>query len=162
MSLNTEIGGATANSYVSKASADEYLEARENADGWVNVSSNATTPTDGTTAKENLLKQATREIDRTFRFHGSKFNQGIKGQDTYQFLEFPREENIDADSNEFIPDEVKFATYEQALWIKERQGLKTAPEGTPITRRIIGQDAFNFLKPWVNRQVQKVNAYGWM
>jgi hypothetical protein len=116
MSLNISIATPTADSYVSKASADEYLNARENAEAWINISNNATTASVATATKENLLKQATREIDRTFRFQGSKYNQGIKGQDTYQFLEFPREENIDADSDPFIPVEVKFATYEQALW----------------------------------------------
>lgn len=161
MSINTDLGTPTANSYVSVASADAYFDERQNSDGWLNLSTNASTSTIATAAKESLLKQATREIDRSFRFHSGKYNQGIKGQDTYQNLEFPRWENQDADGELFIPDEVKFATYEQALWITQRPGIKTFDVGETIERQIINIDAKNYLKDWINRQVRKVGKHEW-
>ncbi len=161
MSINTDIGTPTANSYVSVASANEYLEARENNEAWLNITTNASTGTFATARKENLLKQATREIDRTFRFHSEKFNFGIKGQDTYQNLEFPRLNTVDSDGDEIIPDEIKFATYEQALWIMERSGVKTTAEGVPITRKVINEDSRNYLKSWIDRQVTTVGKPPW-
>jgi hypothetical protein len=161
MSIKTSIGTPTANSYVSVASANEYLEARENSDAWIRISNESATPTSATTWKENTLKQATRELDRSFRFHDSKYNQGIKGESTYQNLEFPRWSNQDANSDLFIPDEVKYATYEQALWIRERAGVKPSTEGTVIERQLIGIDAFNYIDQWVNRQVQGYNQPSW-
>lgn len=161
MSINTEVGGATANSYISVASANEYLVSRYNNDAWINISVNASTSTYATTVKENLLKQATREIDHVYRFHNSKYNTGIQGDDDYQNLEFPRNNTVDTDGNEIIPDEVQFATAEQALWIQERAGLKTTTEGLPIQRQIIGFDANSYINKWVNRQVKRTGLYKW-
>jgi hypothetical protein len=161
MSINISIGTPTANSYVSVASANAYIESRQNNEQWLNISVNASTSTYATTWKENLLKQATREIDRSFRFHNEKYNQGERGQDTYQNLEFPRWTNQDANGDLYIPDEVKFATYEQALWILNRAGLKTTDEGTPIQRHIINIDCRNYLKEWINRQVLSSGKHPW-
>jgi hypothetical protein len=161
MSINTEIGGATANSYVSVASANEYLESRSNNESWINISSNASTSTYATTWKENLLKQATREIDRTYRFYNSKYNLGEKGDDDYQNLEFPRQNTLDTNGDPLIPDEIKFATYEQALWIEERTGLKTTDAGVPIQRQLFSMDAENYMKNWIKRQVDKVGKWAW-
>jgi len=161
MAIHTSIGTSTANSYISVASANEYFNTRENSDAWIDISSEYSTNTEATTAKENLLIQATREIDRTFRFHENKYYQGIKGQDTYQNLEFPRTSNVDADGNLYIPDEVKEATCEQALWIKERTGKRTAEDGTVVEAEIIGREAYNYLKGWINRQVKIYGKYEW-
>jgi hypothetical protein len=162
MAIKTSLGTPTANSYVSVASADEYLNSRENADAWTNLTSTAL---GGTTAqrqeKENKLIQATREIDFNMRFNSKKYNQGIRGQDDYQNLEFPRWGNQDANSDLFLPDEVKYGTYEQALWILERGGLKTVPEGQPIERMIIGTDTRRFFDPWINRQVTPTGKWSW-
>lgn len=160
MAIQTSIGTPTATSYVSVASANSYFTARESADAWNDISS-GTNATAATTRKENILKMATREIDRTYRFHDSKYNQGIKGQDEYQNLEFPRSSNLDADSNLFIPDEVKYATYEQALWILERSGKRTSEGGEVIEFQTIGDYSYNYMKAWINRQVQGVNKYSW-
>jgi hypothetical protein len=163
MAIKTSIGTPTANSYVSVASANEYLEARENNQAW--VVDLTSTALGGTTAqrttKENILIQATREIDHTHRYHSQKYNQGIIGQDTYQNLEFPRWENVDDDSNIYIPDEVKYATYEQALWIRERSGVKTTVDGLTIQRQLMSIDSYNYLKPWVNRQASKTGKQPW-
>jgi hypothetical protein len=160
MSINTEIGGATANSYVSVASADQYLEARFNGDAWQRISENYGSTT-ATTVKENLLKQSTREIDRSYRFHNSKYNRGEKGDDDYQNLEFPRSNTVDTDGDPLIPDEIKFATYEQALWIMERQGVKTTDAGLPIQRELVNVDSYNYMKNWINRQVSLTGKYDW-
>jgi hypothetical protein len=160
MSIKISIGTPTANSYVSVASANEYLDARQNADAWTDIP-NESTPTFATTWKENLLKQATRELDDSLRFHDTKYNQGIRGESTYQSLEFPRWSNQDANNNLFIPDDVKYATYEQALHILERSGNKPAPEGAPIARRIIGMDSLNYMDKWINRQISGQGNYIW-
>jgi hypothetical protein len=163
MAIRTSLGTPTANSYVSVASADEYFNARENSNAWTDITSTAM---GGTTAerttKENLLIQSTRELDYNLRFSQGKYNLGIEGQDTYQRLEFPRSGNVDANSNLFLPDEVKFATYEQALWVLNRGGMKTVPEGQPIERMIIGTDAYRYIDNWVNRQVKGTGKWSWM
>jgi hypothetical protein len=161
MAIHTSLGTPTANSYVSTASANEYFQTRENSDNWDDIGDESTTSTIATATKENLLIQATREIDRTYRFHDTKYNQGIRGQDTYQNLEFPRFSNIDADTNLFIPDEIKYATYEQALWIRERTGKRTTEDGAVIEKQIIGDESFDYLKEWINRQTLPTGKYPW-
>jgi len=162
MAIHTSIGTSTADSYVSVASADAYLDVKENADAWVNVVNSSTGTLSATSRKEALLKQATREIDRSFRFFDSKYYQGIRGQSTYQALEFPRSSNVDADSEIYIPDEIKYAAYEQALWILQRGGLRTNPEtGFLFQLSVIGKECYNYLRGWVNRQVTKVNRWDW-
>lgn len=162
MGLFITPGSATANSYVSVASANSYMQFKEDAQAWNDVTDNASTGTLGDQRVEDLLKQSTREIDNTFRFHNSKYYNGIvgQGQEQYQSLEFPRTSNVDADNNLIIPDEVKFATYEQALWILQRGGIKTNPEtGFEFQSMLIGKRARNFLKGWVNRQITKTGNW---
>jgi len=162
MDIKTSIGTPTANSYVSVASADEFLEFQENADAWNKAISNASTATLGAERKKDVLIQATREIDRNLRFHKQKFNIGIIGEPTFQNLEFPRDSNLDFSNNLFIPDEVKFATYSQALWILQRGGIQTNPEtGVEFIRRTVGKKAKEFLNPWINKQVKAVEKYPW-
>ena len=96
MAIHTSLGTPTADSYVSVASANSYFDALEDNTSWDSIDSTGTLSK--TARRENLLKQATREVDRTYRFFDDKYNQGIKGQDTYQALEFPRSGNIDADN----------------------------------------------------------------
>ena len=73
MAIHTSVGTSTADSYVSVASANTYFNAHENADAWLDMGSTGTLSS--TTRKENLLKQATRELDRSFRFHEQKYYQ---------------------------------------------------------------------------------------
>jgi hypothetical protein len=163
MAIHTSIATPTADSYVSVASANTYFNNRDHSDAWLDIT--GTAMVGGTTAarekKENLLKQATREIDRTYRFFSSKYYQGIKGESTYQFLEFPRTENVDANANLYIPDEVKYATYEQALWVMERTGKRTNEDGAVIEPQFIGKEAFNYIKEWVNIQIKPTGKYSW-
>lgn len=160
MSINTEIGGATANSYVSVASADSYMEARINADKWTDISLN-TNGTSATSEKENLLKEATREIDFNLRFHDYKYYDVLIGDTNYQSLDFPRSSNIDSSGDRMIPDEVKYATYEQALWLKERSGKRTDSVGSVINPQTLGGKVIQYINPWINRQVVPTGQYPW-
>jgi hypothetical protein len=160
MSINTTIGGATANSYVSVASADSYFSGRVNADSWNDISLN-TNSTAATTQKENLLKQSTREIDRGLRFQDQKYYDVPLGNENYQALEFPRSSTLDDDGDRIIPDEVKFATYEQSLWLKERGGKRTDTNGAVIQPQTLGDKAIEYINPWINRQVTPINRYPW-
>ena len=163
MSVNITPGSPTANSYVSVASADSYMNARENSDSWLDISGGSTGTLSATTRKENLLRMATREIDNTYRYHESKYYNGIQGggQDVYQSLEFPRSSNTDNDGNLIIPDEIKYATYEQALWVMERTGKRTTNEGVEVKKQVIGDYAENELKGWKNIQVRPMGKYSW-
>ena len=161
MAIKTSIATPTANSYVSVASANTYFNARHNADAWNDISSCTTNTTSIREQKENLLIQATREIDRTYRFFGHKYNTGIEGDAEYQFLEFPRGHHLNADSAPIIKEEVKYATYEQALWILERTTSRKTEGGEVVQRPFIGREAYQYLKPFVNRQVPGTGIYSW-
>ena len=146
--MNIDIGGATAVSYVSVASADAYFDGRENADKWWDMQ--GVSSLSATARKENLLQQATRELDNHVRFYGSKYNQGDVNESDYQALEFPRTDNEDSDGDLYIPKEVKYATYEQALWIMERGGIRANQiTGFEYSRSLIGRDAWDYIKKYV-------------
>jgi len=160
--IKTSIGTPTANSYVSVASADQYFCSRQNSDSWLNLSAGDTASTSTVREKkETLLIQATREIDNTYRFFVSKEGQGIKGEDTFQNLEFPRSGDVDFDNDLFIEDDVKFATFEQALWIQERTTQRKTEAGTLVERKIIGTESYNYMKGLVNRSVVTTGRYRW-
>ncbi len=158
--MHTSIGTSTADSYVTTASADAYFLYREQSDPWTNITS-ATGAAAATSRKESILKQATREIDKAYRFYGNKYYQGTVGDDEYQALEFPRSDNTDVNGDLYIPDDVKYATYEQAIWIMERGGKKTTNDGVPIKQPIIGEMAYAYLKKYVTRQAKATGAYPW-
>jgi hypothetical protein len=124
--FNTDVGGASATSYVSVGSADDYMLTREDTTPWDDLLANSTGTLSATSRKQYLLIQATREIDRTFRFFGTRDGDDQEGAEDYQNLEFPRAENTDVDGNLLIPDEVKEATYEQALWVLIRNNPQTS------------------------------------
>ena len=161
MAIHKSIGTSTADSYVSTASADAYFLAKENSDAWDRIENASTGTLSATTRKENLLKQATREIDKSLRFYEGKYYDYPIGNTNYQALEFPRSSNIDDNSNLYIPDEVKFAEYEQALWIMTRDGKKTTNDGATIDMPLVGAEAYNFLRLWVNRQIKGSNKWIW-
>lgn len=161
MSLYTSIGTPTANSYVAVGSANTYFNSNYYSSPWVDIAS-ATNGTAAYTLRENLLKQATREVDKSFRFYGSKYYQGLVGDTEYQNLEFPRSDNTDVDGNLYIPDEVKNATYEQALWILQRGGYKTTNEGVQIRPQLIGDMAYQYIRKYITRQAKAVGAYPWV
>lgn len=100
MALDTTIGGASADSYVSLVEADAYFASRFGSDSWTSLSD---------ADQEKALRQATREVDRS-RFIGSKWS-------SEQALQFPRVDTYSDDETAEIPSLVKQATCEQALWV---------------------------------------------
>ena len=161
VSLISTVGSATANSYVNVASANTYFEVRQDSDVWDDLSDASTGTVSASTTKAALLIQASREIDRTFRFFGGKEGTGRKGASDYQNLEFPRSNTIDTDGNVIIPDEIKEATYEQAIWIRQRNATQVTEEGETIKQPKFSELAYDLIKPWFNRQVAKQGKYTW-
>lgn len=107
MALDATVGGASANTYATQVEADAYFAARFGSDSWTALLA---------ADKEKALKQAARELDR-HRFLGRKayYNQA---------LEFPRQYPYHSDDPESttaveVPDSVKHAQCEQALWVVE-------------------------------------------
>ena len=98
------VGSASANSFVSEAEADAYLEARPNSSTWT-----------GTTAKQQALISATRQLSM-LSWQGTRV-------DSTQALAWPRQWVIDADApwgNQYfsttaIPTWLKDATCELAF-----------------------------------------------
>jgi hypothetical protein len=161
MAIMTSIGTPTANSYVSVASADDYFSNYYQSEAWDEISSAASSTTTARTEKEGLLIQATREIDNTFRFYGSKYNTGLIGATDYQNLEFPRFDNTDNDGDIYILPEVKEATYQQALWVKLRRNKRFNAEGNLTNLPLVADEAYNYIKKQVNRQVNPTGNYPW-
>ena len=160
INLKSSIGTPTANSYVSLASANSYYNEHYNAQSWTNISS-ATNATASNDQKKRILIQATREIDRTFRFFKGKYNTGTQGETDYQALEFPRSNDFLSSGTLFIESAVKYATYEQALWILQRTMPRQQVGETIVDRSIIGKESYNYLNPYVTRQVQPRGKYPW-
>ena len=102
---STPIGTATNNSYTTLAEADTYFESRLNVTNWTGAV---------TDDKNRALVQATRKIDY-FNYYGDR-----EFPDVPQALRFPRInlgtfDGIDLDS--IIPEQVKEATYELAIYM---------------------------------------------
>jgi hypothetical protein len=163
MAIRYSVGTSTANSYISVAAANTYFDVREQSAPWQNITSTTEgTSTAATTRKENLLIQATRELDRNLRFFGTKYNTGIVGDSAnYQNLEFPRSTNLDNSGNEYILEEVKNATCEQALWLLERGGKRTNEDGVVIEKQLISDTAKMYLKFWIQRQIPSAGNPPW-
>ena len=106
--------------------------------------------------------QATREIDNTFRFFGSRDGNDLAGSEDYQNLEFPRGDDTDADGNLLIPDRVRYATCEQALWILQRNAVQTVQGENNVKLPKFSEQAYDYIKPLVSRAVIKVGSYKWM
>ena len=101
--LVSDVGSATANSYVAVADATTYFDERLNAGTW------STSDDD----RARALIQATRRIDQE-RFRGEKVSSG-------QALKWPRYWALDDDGEEYstasIPQIVQDATCELALYL---------------------------------------------
>lgn len=106
ITIDATVGGASANSYVTLAEADSYMEGRLNASAW---------ETDATTDNKNrALAEATRWLTAATWL-------GYRVDDT-QALSWPRAWVIDPDdpnadyfAQTVVPERVKRATYELAL-----------------------------------------------
>jgi len=159
--FNTTVGGASATSYVSVGSADDYMATRTDTSAWDDLLANSTSTLSATTKKQYLLIQSTREIDTTFRFFGSRDGDDLKGSDDYQNLEFPRAEDTDQDGTLIIEQEVQDCTCEQALWLLLRNSPQTAEGENVIKLPKFSEQAYDYIKSRVTRAVIKVGRYGW-
>lgn len=124
MALDTTVGGAGAERYLSVAEADtrNSYSLSEFAAAW----SAATTA-----RKENALRTATRDINARIR--------STLPWSTAQALLFPRSTDIDVLSVPFILPDIKQATYEQAIYrLANQKLLDEAAE-----RRSHGMIAYN-------------------
>lgn len=108
------VGSASANSYLSVASATSLLDERLGIAAWTDATADD---------KARAVIMATREID-SFRYVGYKISQA-------QALEWPRTEQVEA--SDTIPVYIQRACAEQALWVlqnsdtggrSERQALQ--------------------------------------
>lgn len=132
--LITTPGAADANSYGTLEEADAYFESRLNSASWTALTDDA---------KEHLLISATLYIDN-IRFVGDKYKQYSVGHAEYQRLQWPRvppncdeymlgiahlmkydgrEEWVNNAGNPIIPEKLKFAQFEQALYLLVNQKL---------------------------------------
>lgn len=108
MALVSTVGASTSNSYVTRAEANAYfqLDMHPNALKWHELEDEV---------KDAYLIRATKMIDNC-PIAGAKYDTDTTSGVPDQALKFPRAQDYD-DSTEFIPMEVKNATYEQALWL---------------------------------------------
>jgi hypothetical protein len=124
MSLNTTIGGSTADSYVTVDEADAYHANFGNTD-WADIATDA--------LKEVALRKAAQYID-------TKSFQGVKVTST-QALEWPRY-NVVVDgydvSSSAIPDDIKVAQMEAAL-IASTQSLTPNLSNGSVIEETVGK-----------------------
>jgi len=90
MAIDAEVGGSSANSYVSIADADTFFEVRSYASAWTSASDEN---------KEASLVQATRVANVSYDFLGSISTQA-------QALRWPRSSVYDQDGRLYADDEL--------------------------------------------------------
>ncbi len=105
LTLDTTIGGAAANSYVSQATATAYLEGRLNSSAWTNATSGN---------RDIALVEAFREIN-TRAFEGRKVSSTQAGQFPRQWLPDPDAITGTYYDTTVIPQRVQDAQCELAL-----------------------------------------------
>jgi len=159
ITVRTSIGTPTANSYISVNSADNYFNERYDSQGWLDIGSTGTLSS--TDQKGALLIQATREIDRTFRFYGGKENVGTIGASDFQNLSFPRADDTDTNGNSIILEDIQEATCEQALWLLQRADVQVSQDETTVSQPKFSNMAYDLLKKNVKRTVDRVGNYPW-
>lgn len=104
MAIDTTIGGASADSYLSVAEADAYAAADlgRNATAWAEAQ---------TDTKERALKRATRDLSRIAGYTGARWSFD-------QALVFPRSIDLDPVTGlPVLPVPLKNATAEQAMYV---------------------------------------------
>ena len=128
-------GGASANSYCSRAVADTYHSNRLHASTWMDADNDT---------KDAALLMATRVIDQQFRWAGFRTNPGS------QALEWPRDgllndEGDVALSSATIPERLQFATAEFArLLIDSDTTVASGTAGGAITALKAGSVQINY------------------
>lgn len=142
MPLDTTIGGAASDSYLSLADAAAFAAADLGtyADEWAA----ADDPT-----REKALRRATRDIDT---FVGST----VEAWDavTPQKLAFPRWEDVDTNGNPFLPPRLLQATYHQAAYVLANAEVLDAA----ATRR--ARALTNFTEPNVSGTINEDARFG--
>ena len=140
MPLITTVGGATSNSYVSRTEADTYF-----AQHWSTARNDLWT-TLNPAQKDRVLTHAANVLE-SLRFLDSEHTYGVAlplslregGEYDYtihrltsgQKLQFPRNVDVDDDEVAFIPQEVKDAQCEQAVYLLsfDESNLSTQLQG---------------------------------
>ncbi|GEM_PF-4367697 len=151
MSLNAEVCGLTADSYVTLGEAEKYFAAVRYAAAWNN---------EDTAGKESALKQAAREIDIQFRFYGSTFNNEDETANNFQCRSFPRSYHHDTNNNPYIPIHIKQAQCEQALHILTRSNeYVKSPDTHPSP--YFSSRAEKYLQEDIDRLLHQRGAYPW-
>lgn len=124
ITLVATVGGASSNSYLTRAEADAILETYFGAGAWDSAGSGAGGD------REKALIAATRDIDRC-RFRGQKLSAS-------QALAWPRD--IQTEATTAIPEAVRQACAVQALWL-----LQQASEGGRSPRqKLIAEGVTSF------------------
>lgn len=143
--INTEVGSAEANSYISVEEADAYFEARFfSGEGWSGLT---------TDQKTSRLLQATLVLDR-LQFIGEPAS-------LTQSLAWPRRSIheigyfshlLSALGKPIAPDEVpaaiKYAQTELALIIFDEEGTIFESSATPVKSETLGKFSISYVKTW--------------
>lgn len=122
MALDTTLAGERSDSFVAVAEADTYFS------GHYDTTKGVAWAALSTAHKEMMLRQATATIN-SFNFWSSKHAMVLTGAynvrvypttpySDVQALQFPRNVDIDTSDSPYIPDDIKWATCEQALYMK--------------------------------------------
>lgn len=115
LAIDTTIGGAASNSYVTVEEADLYFESRPN-NTWAAL---------GDEVKKSLLIHAARMNDRLVTFRGV-----IANTDPRQALRWPRTTVYDDEgqviANDAVPETIKEAQCEQAWYLSKNDPDATA------------------------------------
>lgn len=141
ISIVATAGGASANSFVTVAEADAYLEARRNASDWNDENDDD--------EKMSALIEATRELS-AIRWQGNRVT-------STQALSWPRDSATNPDgtcSGEYydtdvIPQRIKDATYELALEFLKAgtSDLAAAGDTDGITLKTVGPLTTEYAAP---------------
>lgn len=114
MAFDATVAGATANSYLAVAEADAFATA--------DVGASAVAWTSAvTSAKQNALMRATREVSAYLR------SSGLALYSTTQALLYPRAVDV-LNGTPFIPNAIRFATYAQAKFLNANADVLDAAE----------------------------------
>jgi len=156
MTLYAGIAGNTANSYVTLGEAETYFTTVRIKPAWEDMTN---------TSKEQSLVESAREIDSYLRIKGEKYYNYLVGDPTRQAMAFPRDfedgGSCDYNGDLYIPQEVKTAQCEQAVYINTRgaQWVKT-DDGSPFAQ--ISPVVKKILSNYIERFIDKKGAYPWI
>ncbi|MGH2628625.1 MAG: DnaT-like ssDNA-binding protein [Anaerolineales bacterium] len=104
--------GVTANSYLSLTDAETYFSRRLRATAWEDA---------GKRDKIKALLQAARDID-ALPYKGNRYTIGFdSGSTLTQPLAFPRSYMVDSAGLAYVPQAIKDAQCEQAIWLLSRE-----------------------------------------